>query len=490
MSTRHRQNSPDRIIPARVAATGWRILLGALALAMMTGVQAYVTVGPHGTYATIQGGVNQALANGGDEVRVEVKLCTDVHGFQYVCPFKENLAFAATHSITLSGGWASDFVTPTATRTWIQGGGANQDTILVTASTPGVTTTISAFDVNGSGTTPQYNTRGIRIVANTIGVAVNVSGNTVRNNAMQTLTISSGGGGIFALAGGGANVSIHDNEFQNNSVLGLDTAATYGGAAWLSVSDGSQLAFENNAVTGNAISNPSGGGCHGGAVWAEATGAGAQLTLSGNTSSGNQQFGCTSGSTGDAAEIHATGGAVIQIASEAWLSNSTVSNPGVYEVFMHADNFANIYAGNGLITHGTWGGLYAQTDATAIIKVVNFTIADNPVLGFNGVGPGTQLWNAILWNDGSPLSTSGGATANSILENDPAFVDSASGNYRLTAGSPAINAGTNVVPNATFPTDLDGSPRPYAGDCRSIADIGAYEFHAQGDRIFCSAFEL
>jgi hypothetical protein len=243
-------------------------------------------------------------------------------------------------------------------------------------------------------------------------------------------------------------------------------------------------------MTGNSVGNPSGGGCHGGAVWGEALGLAAHLTLTGNTSTSNQQFGCTSGATGDAAEIHSAYSATVDISGELWQSNAAANDPGVYEVFMRADNYGVIYAGNALITHGTWGGLYAQTDPTAFITVANFTISDNPVLGFNGVGPGTQLWNTILWNDGSAISTSGGATSNYILVDDPKFIDSANGNYRLNADSPAINAGKNVIPNATFPADLDGSPRPYAGDCRSIADIGAYEFHSQGDRIFCSAFEL
>ncbi len=491
MSTRRRSKSPDRTIPARALAAALRILPGALALATASVAEAYVTVGPNGTYATIQGGVNQALANGGDEVRVEVKLCTDVHGFQYVCAFKENIILAANHSVTLSGGWQSDFQTPSANRTWVQGAGASLETLRLLLETGGVTIDVSGFDFNGSGTAADGNTRAVRVDALAPGLQVNIHDNTLRNNALLATGPVGlyGGGGVWVQAQQGAMIMVQDNTFQSNSVYGGGSGGTFGGAASLWIGDGSQASFTGNVITGNFISNADGGACHGGAVFAGASGPGTNLTLSGNNWTSNQQFGCSSGATGDAAEIHSSYSATVHISDELWQSNAAANDPGVYEVFMHADNYGAIYAGNALITHGTWGGLYAQTDATAVLKVVNFTIADNPVLGFNGVGPGTQLWNTILWNDGSPISTSGGATANNYLSSDPLFVDSANGNYRLNPNSPAINAGHNVIPNATFSSDLDGSPRPYAGDCRAIADIGAYEFHSQGDRVFCSAFE-
>lgn len=52
---------------------------------------------------------------------------------------------------------------------------------------------------------------------------------------------------------------------------------------------------------------------------------------------------------------------------------------------------------------------------------------------------------------------------------EPMFLDTVLGNFRLRAGSPAIDAGTNVGPNVR---DLDGTLRPSG----SGWDIGAYEF--------------
>ena len=55
------------------------------------------------------------------------------------------------------------------------------------------------------------------------------------------------------------------------------------------------------------------------------------------------------------------------------------------------------------------------------------------------------------------------------ITNDPQFVNSGAGNYRLGGNSPCCNAGNNAY--ATGKTDLDGNPRIFNG----TVDMGAYE---------------
>lgn len=61
---------------------------------------------------------------------------------------------------------------------------------------------------------------------------------------------------------------------------------------------------------------------------------------------------------------------------------------------------------------------------------------------------------------------------------DPLFVNAAGGDFHLTAGSPAIDAGEATVASGESSTDLDGNPRVVTGHkgLQPTSDVGAYEF--------------
>lgn len=161
------------------------------------------------------------------------------------------------------------------------------------------------------------------------------------------------------------------------------------------------------------------------------------------------------------------------------------------------------------------GGGIAAAAGTAL--VVNCTLSDNAALAAGGglsvQGPGALTFaNGVLWEDQAPLGMEvavldhpslgggtltlrysdfeGGALAahvdpgsslnlgNGNLDTDPFFVSTASGDFGLSPGSPAVDAGNNadVPPNVT--EDLDGGSRFLDGNADAIAlvDMGALEF--------------
>jgi hypothetical protein len=149
---------------------------------------------------------------------------------------------------------------------------------------------------------------------------------------------------------------------------------------------------------------------------------------------------------------------------------------------------------NCLITHnsatgsgGGGGGVHAEWGST----IDNCTICFNAALGGGGVfgyinGP---IRNTIMCfnttEEDDPFNPNcysylGGPVTYSCISpsypgegniaDDPAFADAASGDFRLRAGSPCIDAGTNLA--WVCPLDVDGGPRLINGR----ADIGSCEY--------------
>jgi hypothetical protein len=152
----------------------------------------------------------------------------------------------------------------------------------------------------------------------------------------------------------------------------------------------------------------------------------------------------------------------------------------------------NLYGGGGIFTR-SWltyvssctivsnysdkggGGISACT-GSQLLQV------DNSIIYFNQSGT-ASLSN--YYNASGSYSNCCSAPAlspgpNNITAN-PQFVDWTSGNYRLSQGSPCINAGANTFVTTNMPTDLDGHSRidHYSG----IVDMGCYEYLLSGTMV-------
>ncbi len=192
-----------------------------------------------------------------------------------------------------------------------------------------------------------------------------------------------------------------------------------------------------------------------------------------------------------------------------------------------------LFAGNKAINLGegpTGGGMDVYKGATP--TMVNCTFSDNSSVEFGGAvsvsdDAHLQLVNCVLWDNEAPIGpeirigfagfeggavtvsysdVEGGADGVSIefggtlnwgdgnIDRDPLFVDPdgpdddpntyEDNDYRLSAGSQAIDAGDNTAVPNDIDTDLDDNPRfvddPKTKDTGKgdapIVDMGAYEF--------------
>ena len=115
----------------------------------------------------------------------------------------------------------------------------------------------------------------------------------------------------------------------------------------------------------------------------------------------------------------------------------------------------------------------------------NCTVAGNSANEYYGGVYSCTLRNCIVWgNSAKPGSTGSDHAYSEFMYSctdpkpegegnicaAPLFGDAESGDFRLTAESPCINAGDNAL--ATGDVDLDGNPRIFDG----AVDMGAFEF--------------
>jgi len=304
---------------------------------------------------------------------------------------------------------------------------------------------------------------------------VGLAGLTIANGFVDGA--ASSGGGIYNWGG---TLTIVDSTVTGNS-------ADFGGG--INNLDG-VLTMINSTVTGNST------GYFGGGIYMN----GGTLTVTGSTFTGN---------------LAADGGGIFQsegtlnVTNSTFTGNSTDSSGGAGGAMDNHGGTVTIT--NSLFTGNSadYGGGIRNSDGA--VTVTNSTITGN----LAGTGGGIDNWGTLTVNNtivaGNTASDEGADLYNFIYEDivgtisghnnligngtgqtslvhgsngnivgtvetpiNPGFENAAGGNYRLAAGSPAINKGDNTLIPSGITTDLSGNTRIANG----TVDIGAYEYGA------------
>ncbi len=338
------------------------------------------------------------------------------------------------------------------------------------------------------------------------GGSLNLLHSTIVGNRAGGDSPTDGGGMVLFFGSFGAP-TVDSCTFTGNIATNLGGGLLCAG----SFEDGATISnctFERNMVTGPSVGAAGGGGI----VIFSATEAFHILdcTIANNTASNP-----------DAAAL---GGGLVVSGSNCRIVNcdfrgnsasrSIASLGGAIHVqFTSNPQFVNcVVAGNSADVGGgihNLGGTVMYTDCT----ITGNTAAEQAGAFHSESGSEPLVTNCIVWDNGpEPIVDDDdsvttvnysdvqdgwtGEGANNI-DADPMFVDPENGDYRLSSGSPCIDAGHNwLVPvdeddydedgntNELFPVDLDGNPRFNADEndfdpgcgVPVVVDMGAYEY--------------
>ncbi len=127
-------------------------------------------------------------------------------------------------------------------------------------------------------------------------------------------------------------------------------------------------------------------------------------------------------------------------------------------VYLRHNTIARNIGGDGSGVHITsfeWEGtVYPSTVTLTNTILVSHSVGISVTVG------NTVTVNGILWDSGTPITVSQSITAIVMVQNqhtgDPAFVDPDAGDYHISPGSAAVDAGVN----AGVTDDIDGQPWP------------------------------
>jgi len=430
----------SRFSRSLTARAGVFLLFAALTLAATAGLaQAAVTLDVQktgGTYNSIQDAINAA---GITTNTVVIRVAEGT--------YQENLDIYLASDLTIQGGWNSTFTSRDTNRATVAYGDSYGSEIDISES---------SITIDGLTVTRGNDSDGG-------GIDVGDSELTLRNCKVVRNWADDNGGGIWANY---TTLVIENSEIAHNITSG-DDDDYYGGGLY--VYGGSLVIKDSSIHDNNTAADPydSGDG-DGGGVYLKDTSATIERTRI--------------------------------------LDNSTVYGDydsyggGIYADSTNLSLINDLIAGNSTYDDQGGGLYYYQYDNGNNLSIVNSTFSDNHSDGSGGgayiytYGEGAvDIRNSVLWGNLNPedlyliyddgttdlnisysdIGTTGGdpfTAGPGVISADPLYVNSTD-DFRLRAGSPAINTASSAGAPAT---DLDGIARPQGAGF----DMGAFEWVA------------
>jgi len=295
------------------------------------------------------------------------------------------------------------------------------------------------------------------------GIYIDSASPKIYNNVIRNNTAQNGGAGI--------SVSFGSPLIQGNTITNNQQAFASGGIGGGGIAVGGAGSAK---VIGNVIANNTWGSGDGGGITLFAAGT---PTIMNNIIRGNTATGVSPASQGGGIWIVNQSDALI--VQNLIYGNNAGEGGGIYFLVPSGDR-GPILVNNTIAGNNAPDGSAVYADGF-----------DDQVVLFNNLMIGPSRGNAVdcggtydtvppTFTNNDAFSASGtgllGTCASQSASNGnisltPSFMNAAKNQYKLAAGSPAIDAGTNAAPNLPA-KDLAGKPRIVNG----IIDMGAYEF--------------
>jgi hypothetical protein len=266
---------------------------------------------------------------------------------------------------------------------------------------------------------------------------------------------------LTIINGGGTNRCANLSDGASLSGFTLTNGACFspfsgGGGVWCASTN---AVVSNCVIVGNSATGQGGAG---GGIW---QGTLYDCRLSGNRASGLLEGGHTGGGAAFSTLYNCT-----LTDNSAWIGGGALSST-LYNCTLTGNSARK---GGGALSSTLYNCTLTGNSASFGGGACGGTL-NNCIVYFNTAGSGGANYDSactLNYCCTTPLPANGVGN----ITNEPAFVNGAAGNYRLSPGSPCIDAGTNL--SAMLTNDLDGRLRPVDGDGDGLAafDIGAYEY--------------